>query len=494
MRTVRTTRTRTRNGLSCAVIAAMLAMFPLTASMATAQQSENHEAGLKAAEQMSQAFEHAANEIKQSVVAISSRRRVTTGGNASQIPEQFRRFFGEDFFENFGPFQNPGEGFVQQGMGTGFIVSEDGYILTNNHVVEDADEVTVVTHDQRRYDAEIVGTDPRTDVAVLKIEAEPLKPAKLGDSDNLRVGRWVIAVGSPFGLQSTITAGIVSATGRSRVGIADYEDFIQTDAAINPGNSGGPLVNLRGEVVGMNAAIFTRTGGAMGVGFAIPINMAKDVMNSLIEDGRVVRGFLGVVIRDMTQGLARSFGYDSTEGALVEQVQSGSPAEQAGLQRGDIITHFNGKRVQDVDGLRFDVANTKPGTEAAVTIFREGETRRLTVEIGELEQEEQTAERDESESRLNLGMQYRTLTPEIARRLGYDEPIEGVIVAGVQPLSPADDAGLQPRDIIVSVQGQRVRNAREFENAIREANLSDGVRLSIRRGDMQRFVFIESDE
>ena len=441
MKMMNTNQTWKRGGMRftvAALIGLLLAMQPAFVPAASAAEDDgNHEAGLRAAEQLSKAFQHAAETIRPSVVSISSRKRVA-GNGRTQVPDELRRFFGDDFFERFGPPGGGEDGFVQQGLGTGIIVSKDGYILTNNHVVEGADAVTVILHDERRYEAEIVGTDPKTDVAVLQIDAGPLKAAKLGNSDNLSVGGWVIAVGSPFGLRSTITAGIVSATGRSSVGIADYEDFIQTDAAINPGNSGGPLVNLRGEVVGINTAISTRSGGSMGVGFAIPVNMARSVMKSLIEDGRVVRGFLGVIIQNLNENLANSFEYDGTDGALVARVQDGSPADQAGLREGDIIMEIDGQSVEDVDELRFAVAETKPGTKSDLVIFRDGERQTVTVEIGELDAEQQTASRESGDRSLDLGMQYRTLSPEIAQRLGYDEAIEGVVITGVEPLSPAD--------------------------------------------------------
>jgi serine protease Do len=302
----------------------------------------------------------------------------------------------------------------------------------------------------------------------------------------------VVAAGNPFGLSSTITAGIVSATGRSRVGVADYEDFIQTDAAINPGNSGGPMVNLRGEVVGINTAIFSRSGGNMGIGFAIPINMARTVMRDLIDKGRVVRGFLGVVIQGLDEPLAKSFGYQGTDGALVAEVSPGSPAEKAGIMSEDIITRFNGNRVSGPDRFRIEVAAVQPGTTAEVEVFRGGSLRTLEVQVGELPGERASAGAAPTENAdANLGASLRTLTPDMARQLGIEEYRGGVVVMGVEPASAADRAGLRPRDAIVAVHDQPVGNLDEFRAALRKHDLKLGVRLKVLGGATARYVFLQ---
>jgi len=450
---------------------------------------------LKTATDLSTAFSEVADVIRPSVVNISSVKKININQRFQRMPEglfnsPFRDFFGDDFFDRFFHPQTPHQGYVQKGLGTGVIVSEDGYILTNNHVVREADEVTVKLSDEREYKAEIIGTDEKTDLAVIKIDSKDLHSAKLGDSDEVKIGEWVVAAGNPFGLSHTITTGIVSAKGRANVGIVDYEDFIQTDAAINPGNSGGPLVNLRGEVVGINTAIFSKSGGYMGIGFAIPVNMAKSIMDSLIESGEVVRGWLGVAIQNLDEGLAESFDYKGTDGVLVGDVTDGGPAEKAGLQQGDIIVRFNKKDVENVHQLRSTVAATKPGEKVPVEIFRSGKPMTITVEIGELETAMASARG--TESSIDMGMTVKNLTPEIARQLGYEQT-EGVVVTSVEPLGLAAKAGISVKDLIISVQGKSVKNVTEFRREIAKHDLKKGVRLMIQSGAMQRFVFLKSN-
>lgn len=449
---------------------------------------------LRNAADLATAFSDVAETIRPSVVSISSIKKINVQQRFRRMPDElfnspFRDFFGDDFFDRFFRPRTPQRGYVQKGLGTGVIVSEDGYILTNNHVVDDADEVTVKLADDREFTAKTVGTDPKTDLAVIKIDDKNLHAARLGDSDDLRIGEWVVAAGNPFGLSHTITAGIVSAKGRANVGVADYEDFIQTDAAINPGNSGGPLVNLRGEVVGINTAIFSRSGGYMGIGFAIPINMAKSIMDSLIESGQVVRGWLGVAIQDLDEGLAESFGYDGTDGVLIGDVTKGGPAEKAGLQQGDIVVRFNGRDVPDSHRLRSAVAATKPGEKVPVEIFRNGRRQTIIVEIGELETALASAQG--TEASVDLGMTVKNLTPEVARELGYEQT-EGVIVTAVEPLGLAARAGISVKDLIISVQGQSVRNVTEFRQQIAKQDLEKGIRLVIQSGAIQRFVFLRT--
>jgi serine protease Do len=449
---------------------------------------------IKNAADLSRAFEHVADIIKPSVVNISSVQRIQMSQRRDELfNSPFRDFFGDDFFERF--FDVPQHrDHIRQGLGTGVVVSQDGFILTNNHVVSDADEVTVRLTDEREFTAEVVGTDEKTDLAVIRIEADDLIPATLGDSERIKVGEWVVAAGNPFGLESTITSGIVSAKGRSRVGISEYEDFIQTDAAINPGNSGGPLVNLEGQVVGINTAIFTRSGGYMGIGFAIPINMARSIMNSLIEEGRVVRGWLGVTIQDLNEDLSSSFGYDGTEGVLIGDVVEDGPADEAGFRSGDILTRFHGKKVEDMQQLRSRVADTKPGTDVAVQIFRDGRFKKLNVEIGELQTDMSSQAKKSTSEDVDLGMSVRTVTPEIARQLGYDGDMKGVVVTDVAPLGPAAKGGIQVRDVIVKVQDEPVADMDDFRHLLKENDLEKGVRLVVFSGDSKHFVFIKADE
>jgi len=460
------------------------------------------ERAIATAEDLSIAFEHAATSVAPSVVNVQAAARLSSRGGSGRSMEDLledsplRQFFGDEFFERFegrgGP-ESSEPGWVRRGQGSGFIVSENGHILTNNHVVEGATKILVRLGDDREYEAELVGTDPGTDLAVVKVDASGLTPVRFGNSDTLRLGEWVVAVGSPFALERTITAGVVSAKGRSRVGITDYEDFIQTDAAINPGNSGGPLVNLRGEVVGVNTAIATRSGGNMGVGFAIPSNIAEFISTRLIEEGEVRRGWLGVTIQNLTEGLARSFGYEGSDGVLVGQAYEDTPAEEAGLREGDIIISFDGKPVADMDELRLRVAQTSPGRTVDVTIFRDGEERTIDVTIGEREQGARVApdaRDDERWARDEIGLELRTLDEEMARRLGLD--IEGgVLITDVEPFSAAARAGLRPRDVIVEVQGRRVETVRAFRGALQRSDLEEGVRLTVHSGAGRRFVFLE---
>jgi len=441
---------------------------------------------------LSAAFRRIAKDVTPAVVSINSIKtvKVTQGQRSEhmQIPDSLRnQLFGDDFFKFFTQPAVP-RGYVREGLGTGVVVDTDGYILTNNHVVDGADEVTVKLADNRTFPAKIVGTDPKTDIAVLKIDGDDLTAATLGDSDKLDVGEWVAAVGDPFGLPSTITAGIVSAKGRSQVAIADYEDFIQTDAAINPGNSGGPLVDLNGEVVGINTAIASRSGGFQGVGFAIPINMAKSIMNSLIHKGRVVRGFLGVGIQPLNEGLAESFGYKGTDGALVGEVSSGTPADKAGFEPGDIVVRFGDKEVTSVNQLRNLVAATTPSTTVPVQIFRNGEQQTLSVKVGELGEHPGMAS-TQGETK-DLGLAVSDLTAEGAQSLGYEEH-EGVLVTDVDPVGPAALAGITPEDLIVSVQGQPVHTAHEFWNILNQHDLSKGIRMVVQHESMRRFVFLQ---
>lgn len=449
---------------------------------------------LKYAQDLSSAFEDVAKVITPSVVNIRAIKRVKSGRNMQQAQDPFfdlfRDFFGDDLF---GQYQNPQDGLAQQGFGTGVIVDSNGHILTNHHVAGDMDEVTVKLSNGREYKAKIVGTDPRTDLAVIKVSAPDLAPAKLGNSDGLKIGEWVVAAGNPFGLDNTITAGIVSAKGRSIVGGGQYEDFIQTDAAINPGNSGGPLVNLRGEVVGINTAIFSRSGGYMGIGFAIPVNMAKNVFESLISKGKVVRGWLGVGIQNLTPELAESFNYPGTDGALIGHVEPDGPAEKAGLKQGDIIISINGERKKDINQLRNAIAAVEPNSKVELEVIRDGRKRSFKATVGELPTERASDQVSPKDSTLDFGISVENLTPDLAKRLGSTNK-SGVVVTRVTPGSIAERAGLQPKDIIVSVNTQRLEDVAEFETAMENADMSKGVRLVVENRGMERFVILRSDE
>lgn len=448
---------------------------------------------LRHATDLSNAFRNAADAIRPSVVSITSEKTLRVGRQVMQpmLPDQFRRFFGEDFgffFNN----PSPGQKSIQQGYGSGVIVSRDGYVLTNNHVVADADQVVVKTQDNVEHTAKVIGTDPKTDVAVLKINASNLAAASLANSEEARVGDWVIAVGGPFGLENTVTAGIISATGRDAVGIADYENFLQTDAAVNPGNSGGPLVNLRGEVVGINTAIASRSGSSAGIGFAIPSNLAKTVMDDLIPDGKIERGFLGAAIQDLTKELAKSFNYDGRDGVLVSDVSKGGPAEKAGLKSGDIIIHFNGRPLNHARQLRNTVAQTHPDSTVDVEIFRDGKRQTVPVKIGLLDDKMVLSADQSQSSSTDLGLTVQTQTPELSRQLGYKDDQKGVVITEVETGSVAARAGLQPEQVILSINDREVTDARSFQELLKEHDLARGLRLQVLDGAHRKFVFLKT--
>lgn len=442
-------------------------------------------------------FGEIANYVKPSVVHVKSVKVIKQ--------EQFRQFhppgggaqphgFGDDFFERFFGGRPP----KQEGFGSGVIVDSKGYILTNNHVVEGADEIYVIMPGTKKeIKAEVVGSDPPTDIAVIKIDGDGLPVAKLGNSDDVHVGDWVLAVGNPFGLTQTVTSGIISAVGRANVGIADYEDFIQTDAAINPGNSGGPLVNLQAEVIGINSAIFTRSGGYQGIGFAIPINMAKTVMNSLIEHKRVVRGWLGVAIQDISEDLAESFGLSEPEGVLISDVTPDSPAEKAGMQRGDVVVGYQGKEIEDTNDLRNLVAQTPVGTQASLEVLRDNKPVQLTVDIGE-----QPADlfarpgmpgEQKAEPPRDYGMSLDDLTPQLAPRFGYEDETEGVLVTNVMPGGLAAEAGLRPGDLIREANRQKTSNTKEFWEIVQDSPQDKGILLLVKRGKATHYVLLKPE-
>jgi serine protease Do len=382
-----------------------------------------------------------------------------------------------------GPF-GPGEPRSHRGggQGSGVLVSSDGYILTNNHVIDNARAVTVTLPDKREFKGHIIGTDPKTDLAVVKIDAQHLPAIPWGDASKLQVGEYVLAVGNPFGLNSTVTLGIVSALGRGRMGITQYEDFIQTDAAINPGNSGGALVNTNGELVGINTAIFSQTGGYQGVGFAVPTTMAKPIYDSLVKNGKVIRGYLGVGIQDLTPDLATSFGIGNVKGALVGDVKEGGPADQAGLKQGDIITAYQGAPVEDAVALQRLVTRTAVGTAVSLTIVRDGREQRLTATIREQPDDTRTASAEPMDAEFVFGgVAVQDLDHATARELGLKGKERGVVVTSIEPDSGAEQAGLMPGDVIREINRQPVTSVKDFEKAAASVKKGDRVLILINR-------------
>jgi serine protease Do len=431
------------------------------------------------------AFSDIVRSVSPAVVNISTTKTVRRDSGS---------FFDDPFFDFLSPFRDfkTPRKWKEQSLGSGVIVSDDGYILTNNHVVEHADEVMVTLSDNRSFRAKIIGTDPKTDMAVIKINSRGLPAVRWGNSDKLQVGEFVLAIGSPYGLNNTVTMGIISAVGRANVGIADYEDFIQTDAAINPGNSGGPLVNIRGEMIGINTAIFSRSGGYQGIGFAVPSNMAHLVMKQLEKTGRVTRGWLGVTIQELTAELSAKFGADSTNGALVGDVLKGGPAEKAGIRRGDIIVEYDGKRVRDVGTLRNMVAESSVGVTVPVTIMRAGKEYRLKVRIAELPAEVVKAAPAESGGD-SLGeglpgLSVVELTREIGKQLGIGRGERGVVVVKVEAGSSSEEAGIRKGDVIQEIDRKRIAGVGEYNRIVSALSPDETVLLFVNRGGKKFYV------
>ncbi|MFC1836281.1 Do family serine endopeptidase [Thermodesulfobacteriota bacterium] len=448
--------------------------------------------------ELGDAFAEIADKVTPAVVNISSTKKRASGMKGlGKVPEDhpLREFFGDEFFKRHfkGPFRGgPGGGLPRQGTGSGVIVSPDGLILTNAHVVKDADEIKVTLSNKRVYDAKVKGLDKESDIAVIQIEAKDLPTAQMGNSDDLRVGEIVVAVGNPFGFNRTVTTGIVSAKGRTNVGIIDYEDFIQTDAAINPGNSGGPLVNIEGKIIGINTAIATRSGGYQGIGFAIPSNTAKYIMDSLLKEGKVRRGLLGVNIQDLTPSLAESFGRQDTNGALVSKVIPKSAADRAGIKSGDIVVKFNGQPVEGAAMLKNLVGRLRPDTPASVTVFRKDKSLALKVTLGERDTNKLKATLGSPEGgeakASELGIEIEKVPPVLAKKAGL-EPGVGVFVKDVEMGSVGMRMGLRKGDIILEIDGESVSDISSFREAVSKAKESKKVvRLKVQRGKAPIFL------
>ena len=428
-----------------------------------------------------------AKKMKPVVVNIS-----TTQVSESRGQQEFGSPFGDedpfnDFWRRFfgGPLPRGPQ--RQRSLGSGFIIDADGSILTNNHVVENAQKIVVKLSDDQEFEAKVVGRDAKTDIAIIKINAKTaLTAASLGDSDRLDVGEWVVAIGNPFGLDSTVTSGIVSAKGR-HIGQGPYDNFIQTDASINPGNSGGPLINLRGEVIGINTAIFSRTGGNMGIGFAIPINLAKELLPQLRGKGKVTRGYLGVLIQKVTPEIAESLGMERGYGALVANVSKDGPADKAGVKVGDVIVEFDGKEVKDSAELPIIVARTPVDKKVRMKVLRDKKEVALSVAVGELKDEEVVASVPEKGE---LGLTVQKLTPQLAENLGLDKT-DGVVVTAVEPGSAADEAGIRRGDVIVEVDRKPVRGVEEYRKAIAGSRKGRGLLFLVRRGESTLFLALK---
>ena len=465
------------------VLALLLSLSCISQSLAqtsSRKETGSRDSGTASKQAVLPDFVNLAEKLGPVVVNISTAQIIkeapTPFEREDPLAEFWRRFFGENYPPDF----------RQQALGSGVIIERDGTILTNNHVIENAQKIVVrLSNDDRPFTAKVIGADEKTDLAVIKINVgRDLPVAPLGDSDRLKVGEWIVAMGSPFGLQNTITAGIVSAKSR-QIGAGPYDDFIQTDASINPGNSGGPLINMQGEVVGINTAIFSRTGGNIGIGFAIPINLAKELLPELKTKGKVTRGWLGVSIQRVTPEIAESLGMEAAIGALVATVASDSPAEHAGIKVRDVIVEYGRKPIKDSSDLPLMVARTHVGTKVNITVLRDKRSVPLTVTIAELKDEEAVARAPEKER--DFGLTVQNVTPEIAQSLGLKRA-QGVVITAVERGSAADDAGLRRGDVILEIDGKTVRNLTEYRLAIAGLKKGESSLFLVQRGQSTSFV------
>ncbi|MCA8987704.1 MAG: Do family serine endopeptidase [Planctomycetaceae bacterium] len=464
-------------------------------------------AAIRPAIEVANSFRAVAQSTFPGIVAIETRGKAMAAAEGMDLGELFKgdpRF--ERFFEmnpQLKPRQEktPRRQIVPQGQGSGFIFDTTGLIMTNNHVVADAEEIMVRLHDGREYKAELVGTDPRSDVAVIKIDAKNLQAIPLGNSDEMEVGDWVLAFGSPFGLELTMTQGIISAKGRGP-GINEREDYLQTDAAINPGNSGGPLVNLRGEVIGINTAISSRSGGYDGVGFSIPINMARWISDQLVDSGRVKRAYIGVIIQPVTNDLANQLGLSVNQGAIVNQVMPESPSDNAKVETGDVILKLNGKPVNGTRQLQGIVEQLEVGKSYPLVVYRDGKEQKLNITMAEMPEDlslkisesVEEADRGQDSSAMeskDLGISVQALTDDLAQEFGYPGDVNGVIIAEVKPDSIAEQNGLQVGELIEKVGTTQITSLEDFETATKDLNVKKGVLMLVRRGNLTRFLVVK---
>jgi serine protease Do len=459
----------------------------LTANQSALGQVKENTPSAALAPQGLPAFVPLVKKMRPVVVHISTTQVGESGGPALENPLGEEDPFGDFWRKFFGNPPGPRGPYRQRGLGSGFVIDRDGTILTNNHVVDNAQKITVRLADDREYEAKVVGKDPKTDIAIIKIDGQRnLAVATLGDSDRLEVGEWVMAIGNPFGLDNTVTSGIVSAKGR-RIGQGPYDNFIQTDASINPGNSGGPLINLRGEVVGINSAIFSQSGGNIGIGFAIPINLVKELLPQLRGKGKVTRGYLGVSIQKVTPEIAESLGLEKASGALVAGVMKDGPAERAGVKVGDVVVEFDGREVKDSSDLPLLVARTAVDKRVRLKVLRDKAEVALSAVVGELKEEELVASAPEKGG---LGLSVQQVTPQLAESLGL-ERAEGVAVTAVEPGSPAEQAGLRRGDVILEIERKAMRNLQDYRNVVAAIKKGRGVLFLVRRGERTLFLALK---
>jgi serine protease Do len=450
---------------------------------------------LSIAENLSNVFADVAAKVNPSVVTVFTETDVTVQGMPfSGSP--FEEFFGgDDFFKKFFQQPTPEQNYKRMGLGSGVIVSSDGILLTNNHVVDDADNIKVRLMDGREFKGTIKGKDPQTDLAVVTIGVDDLTPITLGNSDKIRVGEMVLAIGSPLNpqLEHTVTSGIISAKGRSGVGLSTYEDYIQTDAAINPGNSGGALIDLKGNLIGINSAIASQSGGFQGIGFAIPVNLAKKVMSDIVNNGKVIRGWLGVYIQNITPELAKALDLKSTKGVLISKVQENSPAAKAGIKEEDVVLAFNGKALDNASELSTWVASGSPGQKIDLKILRDGKDKNIEVELGELNPKKQALAEGKSQYS-DIGMQVANIVPELMSQYHLNKDISGVIVTAVNPQGPAAEVGIREGDVIMKVNRKDIKSVEDFDREVSKVDTGGNLLFLLKRGNANLFVAFAKPE
>ncbi len=442
-------------------------------------------------EEDQEAFVKIAEKVMPAVVNINTEKTIKQSFN---YEDPFENLFNDPAFRRF--FGNPPQRGPRQtqrkakSLGSGFVISEEGYVVTNNHVIDGADKIEVTFENKDTYEAEIVGTDPDSDLAVLKIKATKKFPfIEMGDSEKIKIGQWAIAIGNPFGLNNTMTVGIVSAKGRSGIGIENYEDFIQTDASINPGNSGGPLVDIRGKVIGVNTAIISKSGGNMGIGFAIPVNMAKRITDSLISTGKVERGWLGVSIQPLTAEMAKQFGLENAEGALIGEVMKDSPAEKAGIKRGDIVLQINENNVKDFNDLRNKIAAIEPNQKAKLTVMRNKKKLEIDVVLGK-RTESGIYSGDEAKI---FGMKLKELDGDLREKFSYNKDTKGIIVLEVEYDSLAQESGINPGDVILEINNKEIENLKSFMKEYDSVKKGENILLYVIGKNVSRYVIIRKE-
>jgi len=443
---------------------------------------------LNIVKELSNAFADAAAKVNPSVVTVFTETDI----KMQQQPfsnSPFEQFFGDDFFKKFFQAPQPQGNMKRMGLGSGVIIDKDGIVLTNNHVVDNADNIKVRLMDGREFEAKVKGVDPQTDLAVITIDAKDLQAIKLGNSDKARVGDFVLAIGSPLNpqLEHTVTSGIISAKGRSAVGLSQYEDYIQTDAAINPGNSGGALVNLYGELIGINSAIATQTGGFMGIGFAIPVNLAQKVTKDIIEKGKVIRGWLGVYIQNITPEIAKALKLKVAKGVIVSKVQEDSPAEKAGLKEEDVILSYNGQKIDNSVELSTRVAGTSPGTDVKLKVLRNGDEKNIKVELGELSPEK-TQLAQGQRAFTDLGLKVSNISSDLIQKYQLPDNQKGVVVTAVEPNSTAAQVGIKEGDVIIKLNRVNIQSVKDFNQEMQKVKPGEDVLFYVQRGNGNFFI------